>query len=368
MTEQLAEYQDFHALDEFAAAADSRWTPAARDFIGLGAGRGLGILANESALQSWALRTRVLRDVSSIDTSTHVLGAQLAMPVLLGPSALHVLSTAEGEAATARAAARTGTVLVLSASTSRSIEDVAAAGARMWFQLYWGRDRERVTQLIRMAEEHGCTALCVTVDMSVPGVLGSRMAVALRGLGDARPLYVLPRDTQLDSGEWDHDSRLTWRDLEWMRATTTLPIVLKGIMTAEDARLAAEHGVDALVVSNHGGRALDTPRATIDALPEVVDAVAGTSTEVYVDGGFRTGTDIAVALALGARAVLIGRPVLWGLATGGEGGLVALLSLLRGQLTSVMGMVGAASVAEIDRARVCRTGAGDGSRHDSAGM
>ena len=338
-------------LDEFESAACDIWTPGACAFIQLGSGRNYSIAANLTAHRRWALRSRVLTDVGTIDTSTTVLGQPVSLPVLVGPSGLHNLSTPTGEIATAEGAKTAGTIMVMSAGSSRSIEDVRAVGGRTWFQFYWGADRERTAQLVRLAEAEGCSALCVTVDLPVRPVLVREMISGVRAVGGEKPMYVMPRDSHLTAGVWDHDATLTWHDLAWLREQTSLPIVLKGIMTAEDARLAAEHGVAAIIVSNHGGRSLDTPRGTMDALPEVVDA-AGTTLEVYVDGGFRRGQDIAAALALGARAVLIGRPVVWGLAVGGADGLVAVLALLRSQLVSTMGMLGAASIAQIDRSRV----------------
>ncbi len=338
-------------LNEFESAACDIWTPGARAFIQQGSGRNYAVEANLAAQARWALRSRVLTDVSSIDTSTTVLGEPVSLPILVGPSGLHNLSTPDGEVATAEGAKAAGALMVMSAGSSRSIEEVRAVGGRTWFQMYWGADRERTSQLVRLAESRGCTALCITVDLPVRPVLGREMAAGVLAIGDEKPMYVMPRGSHLTPGVWDHDATLTWADLAWLRKQSALPIILKGIMTGEDARLAVEHGVDAIIVSNHGGRSLDTPRGTMDALPEVIAAV-GNALEVYVDGGFRRGQDVAAALALGARAVLIGRPVVWGLAVGGSAGLVAVLALLRSQLVSTMGMLGTATVADIDRTRV----------------
>lgn len=348
--------EPFVDLDEFESAAEAIWSPAARAFIQEGSGRNDAVRANLDAQRRWALRSRVLTDVSAVDTSTSVLGRRISLPVIVGPSGLHNLSTEEGEVATARATKDADTLMVLSAGTSRSIDEVLGVGVGAWFQMYWGADRDRTAALITMAEDAGCSALCITLDLPVRPVLGRAMVDGVRGVGDEKPLYVLPRNAHLGEGTWDHDATLTWKDLAWLRSRTTLPIVLKGIMTHEDATLAVEHGVDAIVVSNHGGRSLDTPRGTLDALPEVVDAAAGSAMEIYVDGGFRRGQDVAVALALGARAVLIGRPVTWGLAVGGAAGLLAVLELFRAQLVSTMGMLGAADVAAIDRSRVTPAG------------
>jgi 4-hydroxymandelate oxidase len=342
-----ADFSRFADLDEFEAAAIELWEPGARAFIQEGSGRNRSVRANLAAHARWALRSRALVDVSERDAATTVLGQAISFPVVVGPSGLHELWTPEGEVATATAARDAGTLMVLSAGSGRPVEEVRAVGGPTWFQLYWGSDRDRTARLIRMVEDAGCTALCITVDLPVRPVLGRAMIDGVASVGDRKPMYVLPRGAHLTGGEWDHDARLTWNDLEWLRSQTRLPIVLKGIMTEEDARLAALNGVDAVVVSNHGGRSLDTPRGTLDALPEVVAAASGSALEVYVDGGFRTGQDVVVALALGARAVWIGRPVTWGLAAGGAAGLGAVLELLRAQVLSTMGMIGTPRIADI---------------------
>jgi 4-hydroxymandelate oxidase len=206
-----------------------------------------------------------------------------------------------------------------------------------------------------MAHDEGFDALVVTVDMPVRPILGERMRVGVSAVSGHRPMYVLPRGSHLADGAWDHDARLTWADLAWLRSQTALPIILKGIMTAEDAALAVAHGVDAIIVSNHGGRALDTARGALDALPEVVEAVAG-QMDVYVDGGVRRGHDVVVALALGAKAVLIGRPVTWGLVAAGSDGVQAVIDILRRELVSTMGMIGAPTISHITRRHVVRVG------------
>jgi 4-hydroxymandelate oxidase len=315
-----------------------------------GAGIGRALLANQSAFERWALRPRVLVDVSRIDTTVSVLGAPASLPLLIAPSGLHDMSHPDAELATARAARAEDTVMVLSAATSRPMAEVRAAAGNgtTWFQFYWGEDRDRARSLVRMAQDEGCEALVLTVDMPVRPVLGGRLRSGVEAVSGLRPMYVLPRGAHIGDGAWDHDPRLTWSDLAWLRDQTSLPLVLKGIMTREDTTLAVEHGVDAIIVSNHGGRALDTPRGTLDALPEVVEAAQG-RLEVYLDGGVRRGHDVVVALALGARAVLIGRPVTWGLAVDGEDGVRRVVDILRRELVSTMGMIGAASASDITR-------------------
>lgn len=348
-TTSVPRFQDFQELAEFEQVARTAWSPAAEAFISGVAGEGRGELANRTALDRWALRSRVLRDVSSIDTSTTVLGKQVSTPVLLAPSGLHILSTPEAEVATGIACRAAGSLMVLSSGTTRSVGEVAGTGAPLWMQLYWGADRERLLGVVRQAEEAGCLALCLTVDMPVRPVRNRSVREGILGVAHHESAYLPSRASHLGNAPWDHDATLTWRDLAWLRSETSLPIVLKGVMSGEDARLAAENGVAGIIVSNHGGRALDTRRGTADALVEIVDALEGSPLEVYLDGGIRSGTDVCVALALGARAVLIGRPVHWGLATGGSNGLAALMQLMREQLLSVMGMAGVRSVTELKR-------------------
>lgn len=345
-------------LGELERAAVRSWQAGIRAFIQEGAGTGRAIAANRAAHRNWALRSRVLVDVSNVDVTTTVLGIPCRLPVMLAPSGLHTLVHPDGEVATAAGAKNAGTVMILSSGTGRSLEEVAEAGGDRWFQLYWGADRDRVRVLVGKVADAGYSALCLTADMPVRPLIGASMRAGIVSAADARPHYVMPRGTHLATGAWDHDARLTWKDLDWLRSITDLPIVIKGIMSPEDAVAAAQAGVDAIIVSNHGGRALDNPWGTMDALPEVVTAVSGTGTamEIYVDGGFRHGSEVLVALALGARAVLIGRPVLWALTLFGAAGVTGVLETLGSQLAATMAMVGAVSVADLDSSRIRRLG------------
>jgi 4-hydroxymandelate oxidase len=347
---------DFHDVAELEHSATVGWADGLRAFVQGGAGSGGGVRANRLAQASWSLRARVLVDVSRIDIGTTVLGAPVGLPVMIAPSGLHTLVLPEGEVATARGARDANSVMVLSSGTGRSIEDVTAVGGNAWFQLYWGADRTKVRRLIDLAAESGCRALCLTADMPVPPLLGPDLRNGVAGVAHAEPRYLPPRGEYLATGVWDHDSRLGWADLGWLRGVTDLPIIVKGIMTAEDAVIAAEAGVDGIVVSNHGGRALDTPVGTMDVLPSIIAALdrAGARIEVYVDGGFRHGSEVLVALALGARAVLVGRPALWALAVGGASGVTRLLELLGHELAATMARVGAVSIADLDASRVSR--------------
>jgi 4-hydroxymandelate oxidase len=312
---------------------------------------------NRRAYGRWQIWHRVLVDVAERDLSTTVLGTRVPFPILIAPTAYHRLAHPEGELATARAAARLGTIMVVSTLATTSLEDVAAAapGTR-WFQLYVHKDRSFSRGLVERAAAVGYRALVLTVDTPV---LGRRIA-------DERSGFCLPRGLAMqnlieavaepsDSASMlnsyvasRHDASFTWRDLDWLRSISPLPLVLKGIVRGDDAVRAADCGVDAIVVSNHGARQLDGSPATLDALPGVVDAVGGRC-EVLVDGGVRWGTDVLKALALGARAVLLGRPVLWGLAVSGEEGVAAVLSLLETELSRAMALAGCAKLADIDR-------------------
>lgn len=330
------------------------------EYISGGAEDEVSLRRNREAFGRWALRPRVLVDVSTRDTSTTVLGAPVSMPILVAPTAFHGLVHPDGELATSRAAADARTVYVASTIATRTLEEIAAVGpAHRWFQLYVAKDLGFTEKLVRRAEHAGYEALCVTVDTPVLG----------RRERDERNAFTLPEgltmanfaEIGLDrmgpspeggsafavAAEKTINAALTWRDVDWLRSLARIPIVLKGIMTAEDAALAVEHGVSGIVVSNHGGRQLDGTLGTLDALPEVVEAVHGRA-EVYVDGGVRRGTDVVKALALGARAVLLGRPVVYGLALGGADGARAVLEHLRVELERAMALVGRPKIGEID--------------------
>jgi 4-hydroxymandelate oxidase len=291
-----------------------------------------------------------------------VLGQEIALPVLLAPVGLQRLAHAEGERASARAARRAGTIFTLSTASTVAIEEVAPEAGPWWFQLYVYRDRAITRDLVQRAEASGAAALVLTVDVPV---LGGREA-------DDRNRFTLPEGLALANLQRsDHrylpakvdgsglaayimsiwEQALSWRDLEWLESITSLPVIPKGILAPEDARLAFEHGAAAVIVSNHGGRQGDSVVATLDALPGVVEAVGGRG-EVLMDGGIRRGTDVLKALALGARAVLLGRPYLWGLAVDGEAGVLRVLELLRAEIEREMILCGCAGAAEVERSLV----------------
>ncbi len=348
-------------LLELEALARAALPRESFDYYASGAEDEATLRANRAAYERLTLAYRGLVDVSHRDPATTVLGTPVAFPVLVAPTAFQRLAHPEGELATARAAGAAGTVMVLSTLSTTSMEEVVAvATGPVWFQLYVYKDRKVTEGLVRRAEAAGCRALVLTVDAPVIG----------RRERDIRNRFHLPPGLSVanllpdgygelaqaagDSGLAAYvsaliDPALSWRDLDWLRSITRLPLVIKGIVRPDDAVRAAEAGAAAVVVSNHGGRQLDTAPATIDVLPEVAAALAGHSIEIFLDGGVRRGTDVLKALALGARAVLVGRPILWGLATGGEAGAATVLRLLRHELDLAMALAGAPTVADVTR-------------------
>jgi isopentenyl diphosphate isomerase/L-lactate dehydrogenase-like FMN-dependent dehydrogenase len=307
-----------------------------------------------AAFRRRRLRPRVLVDVSTADLSTTLLGTPVSLPVALGPVAYQLMAHPDGEAATARAAAAADVLMILSTFASLPLEEVAAAGpGPRWFQLYVHRDRAVARDLVQRAAAAGYRAIVLTVDLPIPGY---RQRDLRNHLGRPERIgnFTLPgsHSIPLQTLVAGFSERsLTWDDLAWVRSLAPLPLVIKGILTAEDATLAVEHGADAVVVSNHGGRQLDRVPATIDVLEEIVDAVAGRA-EIYLDGGIRRATDVLVALALGARAVFIGRPYLFALAAGGEAGVTRLISLMRDELETAMPLLGVRRLADLTRSHV----------------
>lgn len=334
-------------LFDYERLAQPRIEPAAWDYYRSGSDDEVTLRANRAAFERIRLRPRVLVDVSRCDMRTTVLGTPVSMPILIAPTAFHGLAHPEGECATARGAGRAETLMVASTSSTRSLEEIAqAARGPLWFQLYI-HDRRSTEELVGRAADAGYRALVVTVDSPRWGY----KEAAIRS-GFRLPPH-LKKGNFAGGDPADVDATLTWESLDWLRARTHLPIVLKGVLTGEDAALAMEHGVGGIVVSNHGGRQLDGVAASIEALPEVVAAVRGRC-EVYVDSGIRRGTDVLKALALGARAVLVGRPSLWGLAVDGADGVTAVLALLRDELERAMALAGRPTIASIDHSLVQR--------------
>ena len=340
-------------LADLEPLAEAALDPAAWAYYAGGAGDERTLRENVDAWARRKLRWRVLVDVSTIDTATTLLGTPVRLPVGIAPTALQGMCSAEGELATARAAARQGILFTFSTLASRPMEDVAGIDGPRWFQLYAHKERAIAADLVARAAACGFGAIVVTADLPVFG-RRERELRAGHERGVARQYGCLTQYVEHygDDVVSDlHAFQLRWSDIEWLRGLTDLPIVIKGIMTGEDATLACEHGADAVWVSNHGGRQLDRVAATVDVLEECVQAVAGRA-EVYVDGGIRRGTDVLTALALGAQAVFAGRPWLYALAAGGEQGIVTAVDVLRADLEIAMTLLGTPSVADVTRAHV----------------
>ncbi|GLW56739.1 alpha-hydroxy acid oxidase [Kitasatospora phosalacinea] len=347
-------------LSDFERAARAELPAATWDFVQGGSGAERTLAANRARFAHCRLRPRTMVDVSTTDQRLTLLGSPLETPIGIAPMAYHQLLHPEGEVATARAAGRAGALMVAGIFASRTLESIAAAATGpLWLQLYWLRRRDVLAALVERAESAGYRALVLTVD--APRI-GRRLRDARNGFAipphvravnvDQAVMAASHRAAHGSSGIADHareqfDPTLTWADLAWLRERTALPIVLKGVLTAEDARLAAEHGVDAVLVSNHGGRQLDGALPSLAALPEVAAAVPP-NLPVLLDGGVRTGTDAALAIALGARAVLIGRPALWGLAVDGEDGVARVLDLLKSELDDTLALLGRPRLADLD--------------------
>jgi 4-hydroxymandelate oxidase len=351
-------------LDDFRESARCALPAAVWDFVDGGSGAERTVAANRAALDDVWLWPRVAADVVEPDLSVRLLSTHAAMPVATAPVAYQRLVHPEGELAVARAAAEAGVPFTVSTMSSHRLEDVAALGGSVWFQLYWLRDRELVVSLVRRAEAAGCEALLLTVDVpvmgrrlkdlrngfSVPARIRAENLVSARATGDhgaggPGQLGVAEHTARL------FEPRLSWRNVEWVRSLTRLPLAVKGILHPDDARHAVTAGADCVVVSNHGGRQLDGAVPTTTALPEVVDAVGG-ACEVLVDSGFRSGTDVVKALALGASGVLLGRPLMWGLATAGQRGAGEVLSLVRDELRDALLLSGCPDVPSARRLRV----------------
>lgn len=337
---------------EFEALARERLPADVHDFVAGGADDEVTLRANETAFARLRLVPRVLRGPDKRDLSGTLLGMDTSMPVLVAPTAFHRLAHPEGERLTARAAAAAGTIMITSMASTVAVEDIAAAGGPglvLWFQLYVQPDWAVTEALVRRAERAGCRALVVTVDSAV---YGRRERDHRNGFHDL-PEGLYCENMRGLAGEPGVRSvamapELDWSDIVRLRGMTALPIVLKGVLHPADALLALDNGVNGVMVSNHGGRQLDTALSTMDALPDVVAAVRG-RVPVLLDGGVRRGTDVVKALAYGADAVAVGRPIIWGLAVDGQDGVAQVLEFLREELDRALGLCGCAHPSDITR-------------------
>lgn len=341
---------------DYARLAPTRMNRMGWEYISGGAADELTLRWNRESYDRIRLRPRVLVDVSHLDTRVTLFGRELPFPILLAPTAYHKLTHPEGELATARGAAAADAALVVSTSATTSLEDIAQATTKpLWFQLYVQRDREFTRDLIRRAEVAGYQALVVTVDSPV---LGARYretrtkfnlpaGVERSNLKGLQTVVGGHRTAEGTIYSALHDPKLSWKDIEWLRAQTQLPFLLKGILNPDDAARALDLGASGIIVSNHGGRNLDTLPSTLDALPEVAARVAG-RVPVLFDGGILRGTDVLKAIALGASATLIGRAYLYGLAVGGADGVAHVVNILRREFEMAMALTGRTSVRAID--------------------
>lgn len=342
-------------LSDYEQLAQAKMEQGAWDYYAGGSDDEVTLRACREDLQRIRLRPRMLVDVRTIDMETTVLGIPVSMPILAAPSAYHCLAHPEGERATAQGVSMSRTLMTLSSFSNYALEDVMeAASGPKWFQLYLYRDLQTTEPVIRRAEAAGYKAIVLTAD--IPR-LGKRER-------DLRNQFIIPPQLRIanfndSAAEMEAEAHSyiplptipTWDTIDWLRSITSLPILVKGILTAEDAHVALARGADGIIVSNHGGRQLDGAVTSIEALPEIVEAVNGRC-EVFVDGGIRRGTDVLKALALGARAVLVGRPILWGLAANGAEGVHAVLEILRAELELAMVLTGRPNLASIDRSLI----------------
>jgi isopentenyl diphosphate isomerase/L-lactate dehydrogenase-like FMN-dependent dehydrogenase len=354
------------SLEKLAAAAHAALDHRAFDYVAGGAGGERTMRANLAAFDRWRIVPRMLRDVANRDLSIRLLGTELPTPIIVAPIGVQGILHRDGEIASARAAASVGLPFCLSTVSSHSIEEVAnaASGAPHWFQLYWGRSRELTASMIRRAERAAYSALMVTLDTHMlawrerdldnrylPFLLGEGLAnyradPVFRAMLAGVPEPERDREAIRTWTELFSNSNLTWNDLPFLREHTALPIVLKGILHPDDARRAVDLGVDAIVVSNHGGRQVDGAIAALDALPNVARAV-GASIPVLFDSGIRRGSDVLKALALGAVAVLVGRPYAYGLAVAGEQGVRDVLLNLVADFDLTLGLSGYTRCADL---------------------
>lgn len=337
------------SLSEFEEIARVRLPHATYEYLAAGAGDEQTLRRNRESFDRILLRPRILRDVASVDTTLTLLGRHLALPIVLAPTAFHRAIHPDGEIGTATGAGSIGVPWIISTATTTSLDEIGrAATGPLWFQLYVQPDRAVTLDLVQKAESIGCEALCLTVDSPAQGARNRQT----RARFELPPGITAPYMGELVAGRNISDngrgSNITWDDLEWLVSVSKVPVVVKGILDGRDAAQSVDAGVAGIVVSNHGARNLDAIPATIDALPEVADHVAG-RVPVLIDGGIRRGTDIVKAIALGASAVLVGRPYCFGLAVAGAEGVQRVVEILRTELEMAMKLMGLRTLGEIDR-------------------
>lgn len=335
------------SVRDYESAARAKLSVPAWEYYNSGSADEITLRRNREALDALQLKPRVLVDVATIDTSCTVFGYKLPHPILLAPTSSHSLAHPDAETATARGAGQAGTIMVASTLSNRTIEDICkAASGPIWFQLYVDDDRKAVQALIERAEAAGCKALCITAD--APVSYARDREAHIRNVAPTLPFPNVGGEAKAGGGGGRTRRHFSWNDLAWIRSFAKTPILLKGILNPDDADEAVKRGVAGIVVSNHGGRALDTEPATIEVLPAIVDRVAG-RVPVLFDSGIRRGTDVLKGLGYGASAVLIGRPYLYGLCIAGADGVRDVIQILRTELEGAMAMTGRTRLADIDR-------------------
>ncbi len=344
--------KDIINLFDFEKMAEGKMTKMAYEFVASGAADEFTVKWNREALDRLKIQTRVLNDVTKLDTKVSLFGTEMPYPIMIAPTAFHKIMHPEGEIATARGAAAASTTYVVSSFTTTPIEEIAKVATKpLWFQLYVVDDRDFVRDLVQKVEAQGCRALCVTVDTPVSGSRDRQRKAKFKLPDDLKPPYMIDTAFASKGQALAFKKSLTWDDIEWLRSLTKLPVLLKGILNPEDAEKAIQVGASGIIVSNHSGRNLDTVPATIEVLPQIVKKV-NNRIPVLMDGGIRRGTDVLKAMALGASAVLVGKPICFGLACGGSDGVAKVLTILQKEFEFAMALSGRTSIKSIDQSLI----------------
>lgn len=332
---------DILNLFDFEKMAEEKMTKMVYGYVAGGAADEITVRWNRQAFDALKINPHVLNDVSKLDTSVTLFGQKLSYPVLIAPTAFHKMMHPEGELATAKGAGKAKAIYVVSSFTTTALEEIKKVATEpLWFQLYVRDDKVFTKNLVQKAESLGCKALCITVDTPIGGARNR----------EARVKFDLPEGliAPYTNGPFDQKLPLTWKEMEWLISFATVPVLLKGILNANDAETAIKIGASGIIVSNHGGRNLDTAPATIDALPKIAERV-NKRIPILMDGGIRRGTDILKAIAYGAKAVLVGRPICYGLASAGADGVAKTLEILKTEFEMAMALTGRSTIAGIDR-------------------
>jgi 4-hydroxymandelate oxidase len=339
-------------LFDFEKAAQGKMSKMAYEFVASGAADEFTVKWNREALDKLKIQTEVLNDVARLDTKVTLFGKEMPYPIMIAPTAFHKLMHPEGEIATARGAAAAAATYVVSSFTTTPIEEIAKVATHpLWFQLYVVDDRAFVKDLVQKVEAQGCRALCITVDTPVSGVRNRQQKANFKLPDDLQPPYMIDTAFAAKGEALKFKKSLTWTDIEWLKSLTKLPVLLKGILNPNDAEKAIQIGCSGIIVSNHSGRNLDTVPATIEVLPSIARKV-NKRIPVLMDGGIRRGTDVLKAMALGANAVLVGKPVCFGLACGGSEGVAKVMTILQKEFEFAMALSGRSSIKSIDQSLI----------------